>query len=243
METNMELNEVVKRSFELLDKILTESIASKNDDNMQTSFVYRHANNIFRLGKDTFFLLESGRAYSCPIVVRGMFESLFKLVAALKVSDAAVQIIISELEEDRDRMTKWLDPAVYAPIAEDFSNQILHLRKEFGITSTKTWNTLACAEAAQFGGHYRDAYFHLSSHSHAKVIGMQIQEKEACAGYCLQITIYAVLTAAGYLVQIVQTNSPQENMKECERLDDERIRLINSGVFIKMDQSEEDFQK
>jgi len=233
----MELDGVVKRSFDLLGKILAESDASKDDDNMQTSFVHRHASNIFHLGEDTVHLLQSGRAYSCPIVVRAMLESLFKLVAALKISDAAVQIIISELEEDSERMTRWLNLEVYAPIAEDFSNQILHLRKEYGITSTKKWNTSACAEAAQFDGHYRDAYFHLSSHTHAKIIGMEIQEKAACAGYCLQIVIYTVLTAAGYLVQIVQTNSPQKHMEECERLDDERIRLMNAGVFSKMDQA------
>ena len=236
MKTQMEPDELAKRSFNLLGKILAESIAAKNDDNKQISFAYRHANNIFCLGKDTIYLLESGRAYSCPIVVRTILESLFKLVAALKIPDAAVQIIIYELEEDCERMTKWLNPAVYAPIAEDFSKEILSLRKEYGITSTKKWSTAACAEAAQFDGHYRDAYFHLSSHTHAKIIGMQIQENAACAGFCLQIIVYAILTAAGYLVQIVSTSAAQESMKECERLDDERIRLMNAGVFSKMDQ-------
>src|SRR5260221_995756 len=146
----MELNENVERSLGLLRKILSESIASKDDGNMQESFVYRHASNIFHLGEDTIHLLQSGRSYSCPIVVRSMLESLCKLVAAMKTPDMAVQIIISELEEDCDKIAKfpkWLDPKVYAPIAEDFLNQVKHLRKEYGITSTKRWNTLACAEA------------------------------------------------------------------------------------------------
>ncbi len=207
---------------------------------MQTSFVYRHASNIFHLGEDTIYLLQSGRSYSCPIVVRSMLESLFKLVAAMKAPDMAVQIIISELEEDCDKIAKfpkWLDPAVYAPIAEDFSNQVKHLRKEYGITSTKKWKAIACAEAAELEGHYRDAYFHFSSHTHAKIIGMEIQEKSACAGYCLQMLIFCVLTAALYLVHIAHTNSPQEHMGECERLGDEWIRLMNAGFFSKMDQA------
>jgi len=207
---------------------------------MQKSFVYRHANNIFYLGKDTIYLLESGRAYSCPIVVRVMLESLFKLVAAMKTPDMAVQIIVSELEEDCDKIAKfpkWLDPAVYAPIAEDYSNQIKHLRKEYGITSPKKWKTLACAEAGQLDGLYRDAYFHLSSHTHATVMGIAIQEKTASAGYVLQILIFVVIGAALHAVQVVPTNFPQEYIKECEKLNDEWIRLGEAGVFSKMDEA------
>jgi len=236
----MELDEVIKRSIGLLGKILVESSVSKDDENMQTSFVYRHANNIFSLGEDTIYLLQSSRSYSCPIIVRAMLESLFKLVAAIKTPDMAVQIIISELEEDCDRIArfpKWLDPAVYAPIAKDFSNQIKNLRKEYAIISTKKWNTLACAEAAQLDGHYRDAYFHFSSHTHSKIIGMAIQENAACAGYCLQMLIFCVLTAALYLIHIAYSNSPQEHIGECERLGDEWMRLMDAGVFSKMDQT------
>jgi len=234
----MELNENIERSLGLLHKILIESIASKDDGNMQTSFVYRHASNIFHLGEDTICLLQSGRSYSCPIVVRSMLESLFKLVAAIKAPDTAVQIIINELEEDCDKIAKfpkWLDPAVYVPIAEDFSNQIKHFRKGYGITSTKKWTTLACAEAAELDGHYRDAYFHFSSHTHAKIIGMDIQEKSA--GYCLQMLIFCVLTAALHLAHIAHTNSPQEHIGGCEKLGDEWIRLMEAGVFSKMDQA------
>ncbi len=237
MQTQMELDEVVKRSFSLLGKILDASIASKNDDSMQTAFVYRHASNIFHLGKDTIYLLETGHSYSCPVVARVMLESLFKLVAALKTPDVAVQIIISETEEECDRITKWLDPAVYTSIAEDNTKMAQHLRKEYGITSTKRWNTLACAEAAQLDGHYRDAYFHLSSHTHATITGIEIQEKTASAGYVLQIIIFIVLTAALYTAHVVQSNSLQEQTEECKKLGDEWMRLMDAGVFKKMDEA------
>ena len=235
----MELDEVVKGSFGLLGKILAETIASKDDENLQAAFIYRHANNIFHVGEDTVYLLQSGRSYSCPITVRVMLESLFKLVAATKAPDMAVQIIISELEEDCDKIEKfpkWLDPAVYAPIAEDFSNKVKQLRKEYGITSPKKWKTLACAEVAELDGHYRDAYFHFSSHTHAKIIGMEIQEKATCAGYCLQMLIYCVLTAALYSAHAVQAELQQERIDECEKLGNEWMRLMDAGVFRKMDE-------
>jgi hypothetical protein len=235
MKTQMKLNEVVKRSFNVLEKVLAESSALKHDDNIQLSFMYRHAENIFQLGQDVVFLLESAHSRSCPIIARAMIESLFKLVAASNDGIVAVQITISEFEDDRDRVTKWLDPKVYAPVAEELSKFAENLRKEFSISSNKKWNTLACAEASKLEGNYRDVYFHLSSHTHATITGITIQETKASIGYVLQSVIFAVLCASIHIASAASTETSLAHRNECDKLGDEWIRLIDSGVFAKLD--------
>src|SRR5207247_4641332 len=117
----MELDEIAEQSFGLLSQVLDESIALKNGEDMRRAFVYRHARNIYQLGRDVIFLLESSRLDSCPVIVRAMLESLFKLVAAVKQPDAAVQILISEVEDDLARITKWLAPVACAPAIKSFT--------------------------------------------------------------------------------------------------------------------------
>jgi hypothetical protein len=235
MNAELEVNEVVKRSFAVLDKVLEEASDLKNDDNIQLSFIFRHAENILRLGEDVVFLLESSRPRSCPILVRVMLESLFKLVAAFNEGTSAVEISISEIEDDRDRVTKWLDPVNYGPVADGLSELAEKLRKEFSITSTKKWKTLACAEASKLEGHYRDAYFHLSSHTHATFTGIGVQDTTTSSGYVLQVMLFIVLTTAVHMAHAQLTASCQAHKKECEELGDAWIRLMDSGVFAKMD--------
>src|SRR5690242_17704365 len=107
----MELDQIAEQSFSLLGRVLDESIAWQNREDIRRAFVYRHARNIYQLGRDVIVLLDSSRLDSCPVIVRAMLESLFKLVAAVKRPEAAVEILISEVEDDLGRITKWLDRA------------------------------------------------------------------------------------------------------------------------------------
>jgi hypothetical protein len=235
MKTPPEVNEVVKRSFDVLEKVLAERSQLKNDDNIQLSFIFRHAENIFQLGQDVIFLVESDRSRSCPILTRVMLEDLFKLVAAFNGDTTAIEITVNEFEVDCDRMAKWLDPKIYTPIVEELSKMAESLRKDFSITSNKKWTTLACAEASKLEGNYRDAYFHLSSHTHATVTGITVQETTASTGYVIQILIFTVLCAAIHLTHVQLTEESQADKDECERLGDKWIHLMNSGVFARMD--------
>ena len=235
----METNEVVERSFILLGRILDDSAKAKDDGNMQVSHVHRHADNIFHLGQDTICLLQAGRSHAAPIAVRAMLESLFKLVAATKQRDNAVEIAISELEDDCARIKKWLDPAIYAPVAEDVAKAALNLRKEHKINSNKKWNTFACAEAAELELCYREGYYHLSAHAHATVMGIGIQEVCPSVGYVLQILIFAVLSASAHSLPVFLPQSRETYARECLQLGDEWMRLMDNGVFAKMDELED----
>jgi hypothetical protein len=235
----MRLDRIAERSFGLLGRILDESIALKNGEDMRRAFVYRHARNIYQLGRDVIFLLESSRLDSCPVVVRAMLESLFKLVAAVKQPEAAVQIVISEVEDDLARITKWLDPVDCAPAIRGFTEFAQHLRSENRITSHKKWTTLACAEAAELGEQYRCEYFHFSGHAHATTGGIILQEACFGVGQVLQTTLAVVLSAAGHAVQIVPTKSPQKHIDESAKLLGKVNGLIENGEFRELDRVNE----
>ena len=76
-DADMKLDEIADRSLGLLGQVLDESITLKNGEDMRRAFVYRHARNIYQLGRDVVFLIESSRLDSCPVIVRAMLESLF----------------------------------------------------------------------------------------------------------------------------------------------------------------------
>ena len=235
----MKLDEIADRSFGLLGQVLDESIKLKNGEDMRRAFVYRHARNIYQLGRDVIFLLESSRLDSCPVIVRAMLESLFKLVAAVKQPDAAVQILISEVEDDLARITKWLDPVACAPAIKSFTEFAQRLRSDFQVTSFKKWTTLACAEAAELGGQYRGEYFHFSGHAHSTTGGIILQEVSFGAGQVLKTTLPVVLSAVGHAVQVVPTNSPQKHIDQSARLLKKVISLSQSGVFRELDSANE----
>jgi hypothetical protein len=227
----MKLDQIVEKTFRLMGQILDESISLKNGVNIRDAFVYRHARNIYQLGNDIVFLLESNRLDSCPIIVRSMLESLFKLVASVKEPNAAVQILISEVEDDISRITKWLDPVACAPAIRDLTEFTQRLRREYHITSTKKWTALACAEAAELGEQYRGEYFHFSGHTHATTGGILLQENLFGAGQVLQVMLSTLLTAAAHAVQAIPTKSPQNCIDESTKLLKQVIRLMETGGF------------
>jgi hypothetical protein len=235
----MKLDQIAKQSFVLLGEVLDESIELKNEENVRIAFVYRHARNIYQLGQDVIFLFEAGRLDSCPVIVRAMLESLFKLVAAVKQPDAAVQILIREAEDDLKRITKWLDPVACAPAIRDLSSFVQRLRSDYQITSTKKWNTLECAEAAELGDQYRSEYFHFSGHAHATAGGIILQEVSFGAGQVLQTTLAVVLCATGHAVQVVPTKTPQRHIDTSTRLLQNVVDSIKNGSFSALNEATE----
>jgi hypothetical protein len=227
----MKIDQIVKKTFVLMGKILDESIALKAGEDIRRAFVYRHARNIYQLGHDALFLLESSRLDSCPIIVRSMLESLFKLVAAVKEPQAAVQILISEVEDDLSRITKWLDPVACAPAISNLTQFTQRLRREHKITSSKKWTTLACAEAADLGEQYRGEYFHFSGHTHATTGGIILQEESFGAGQVLQVTLATLLSAVAHAVQVLPNESPQKCIDESTHILRQVIRIMENGEF------------
>jgi hypothetical protein len=229
-----ELDEIVKESFSLLGKVLEESNSFGLESDYRGAFIYRHARSIYYLGHDVVFLLESGRLDSCQFIVRAMLESLFKLIAAVKRPETAVQILISEVEGDLERM-KLLDPIECAPGIKCSAEFVAKLRKEYNVTSKKQWSTFDCADAAELVDKYRGDYFVFSGRVHASTGGIMMQENKIGAGHALQTLLFIVIYAAGGFVQVIQTKTPQENLDESARLIRRLVELIDSGIFRELD--------
>jgi hypothetical protein len=234
---NGELKNLIEENFNLLRKVLDESYTLKSVSDVRTAFIYRHTRNIYRLGQDVVFLLEANRLDSCPIIVRAMLESLFKLVAAVKISETAVQIFINEIEAELAWAKKELDlnGNDSAATIERFSGKAEELRREYNVTSKKKWNTLACAEAAGLGQMYSGEYFVFSKHAHAMTSGIMLREHKTGAGHVLQ-TIFTIVTyTTSSFVQSIKTISPEGHIKEVVRLAKQTLKLNAEDVFCKMD--------
>jgi hypothetical protein len=229
-----ELDDVVKESFSLLGKALEESNPFGLESDYRGAFIYRHARSIYYLGQDVVFLLESGRLDSCQFIVRAMLESLFKLIAAVKHPEAAVQILISEVEDDLERM-KLLDPIECAPGIKCSVEFAAKLRKEFNVTSKRKWSTFECAGAADLIEKYRGDYFVFSGRVHASTGGIMMQENKIGAGHALLTLLYIVMHASAGFVQVIQTKTPQQHIDESARLMNRLVELIKSGVFSELD--------
>jgi hypothetical protein len=230
MKYAKELNEVIDNGFGLLKSVLVEAAEIGGEWDYRTKFVYRHARNINQLGHDVLFLMESGRLESCQVIVRAMLESLFKLIAAVKQPEAALQIFISELEADAERM-KLLNPIECAPGVECFESFAAKLRKEHNVTSEKEWSTFACADAAELIDKYRGEYFIFSGRSHASTGGIILEEGKIGAGCALQTLLFIVIYASGGFVQVIQTKTPQRHVDESARLLNKLLELMEAGIF------------
>jgi hypothetical protein len=232
---NSELNKTIEESLGLLGKVLAESNASKRELDYRKAFIYRHTYSTYRLGHDVIFLLKANRLDSCPIIVRAMLESLFKLVAAVKKPETAVQIIISEVEDEIERTKKCFDPITAAPIIESLSNFKEKLRIEHGVISKKNWNVFECADEAELGQMYSGEYFAFSKHAHATTSGILLREGKVGAGHALQTILKIVLFAASSFIQAIKTSSPKSHLNEIVRLKNEFLKLDDDDVFCKMD--------
>lgn len=229
-----ELDEVINESFDLLGKVLAESNSFGLDSDYRLAFIYRHARHIYHLGHGVIFLLKSGRLDSCPVIVRAMLESLFKLIAAIKQSEAAVQILITEVEADVERM-KLLNPITCAPGIKVGGEFAAKLRKEYNVISKKKWTTFECADAAELVDKYRGDYFVFSGRSHATTGGIMTQERRVGVGHALHTLLFIVMYASGGFAQVVLTKTPQQLVDESARLMMKLVALGDSGIFDELD--------
>ena len=104
----MNRDQLLEESFGLLTKVLEEAHALRKADDLREAFVYRHARNISQLGQAILCLETHDQPDSCPIVVRSMLEGLFKLVAATKVTSAAVEIVLHEVKTEIKKIEDWI---------------------------------------------------------------------------------------------------------------------------------------
>ncbi len=221
----MNLDQLVTESFDLLAKVLEEAYlqSQATPGDLREAFVYRHARNICQLGQDVLCLEPRGQSDSSPIIVRAMLESLFKMVAATKMADASVGIVLTEVEEEIAHINQWIrvvgDEAVdLKDTVQELSSFAQKLRVQYCVQSAKKWNVFECAKVAELDGVYRQCYFLFSKHTHATASGIIAQEYQVARGIVLQAVVFVVLSAVGDLVQVVKTRTPQQHVDEATKL-------------------------
>ncbi len=201
------------QSVDLLEEFLFETSSAVEDERF--AFIYRHARNIWDLAQDALLLLDDSRTSSLPILMRTMLESLFKLVAAVKLEGFAIEKLISEADCDVVKMRKWLK------IMDDKTNPIMldgiemaqslskRLRRDYGVTSKKKWNVFETAEAAGMGDQYKIDYYMFSQHIHASIKGIIAQEHYC--GVCMLIPelVFVASAAVGHAVRLLPTQNPK----------------------------------
>jgi len=227
-------DQLVAESFDLLSKVLEGAYLLRKADDLRESFVFRHARNISQLGQDVLCLESHDQSDSCPIIVRVMLESLFKLVAATKVPEAAVEIILSEVKTEIQKIKEWIkvlgdNDNTLKDTIDELSSFATNLRMQHHIKSKKNWNILECAKASDLGAIYRQDYFLFSKHTHATASGIIAQEHEIVGDRVFRVVIFIVLCAVGHLVQVVETKTPQLHIDETSKLMEAAMAFMAKG--------------
>jgi hypothetical protein len=230
--------ELVQQSLVLLDKILQEAKDRLPEQNFRLGFIYKHASNILDLGDDVLALELQGRSSASRIVVRSMVESLFKLVAAFKNHSFATEKVVAEIEDEIERIQKWVEAKRANECLEGMDETIKQLmdaaqqlRLEHEVTTRRRWNVFDTAKVAELDWHYIRNYFMFSKYVHSTFSGIISQEHQIGRGYVLETMIFIVLAAAGHIPQVIETVTPQAHIDETARLMSITIDLIQQKAF------------
>jgi Family of unknown function (DUF5677) len=226
---------LAKQSMDLLFHVLTEGYSKHSQDtDIRRCFIYRHARNIHDLGGDFFNLQAKGRSGACRLVLRAMFESLFKLRAAVKHPAFAVEKLVAETECDIGHIKKWAALIGDSPDdlgVKELSVYLKNLREEYGVISKNKWTVKDVAEKAEMNVFFLREYFMLSQSTHASTMAIISHEHDVGTNVFLSSGIFVVLVAVGDFVQVIETDAPQVYIDESARLIDMVTQFHREGAF------------
>jgi uncharacterized protein DUF5677 len=230
--------QLIKESLALLTRVLDEAFGHGPESDLRRAFIYRHARNVLDLGQDVLALELQNRSSASRIIVRPMIESLYRLAAAVKRPTFAAEKLVAELEQELERIQKWIAVAQ----SNDFESEMAdtttlltayaqRLRREHSVTTKNRWDQFATAKAAELDWHYARDYFLYSKYVHATISGIISQEYQIGRGHVLQTAIFVILSAVGHAVQGIETEAPQDHVDEAARLARLAINLTREGAF------------
>jgi hypothetical protein len=238
----MNVEEVVKESFQMLQLVLEDAFETDENPDERTAFVYRHAITVKSLAEEVMHLEADGYGYSSAIIVRSMLECLFNLAAAVAYPSFAVEKLIWETEEEAKKIRKWIEATSETNLEEtigDLESISLSLRKKYNVSARLNWNSFECAKAADLVGHYRREYFIYSKAVHVTASGIISRENRVGRGHVLQTVLFALLYAAGMTVQAVPTKNGQEHIDATGELMGKLTDIVNANCFRDMDKAQQ----
>jgi hypothetical protein len=100
--------QLIKESLALLTRVLDEAFGQGPESDLRRASICRHGRNVLDLGQDVLALELENRSSASRIIVRPMIESLYRLAAAVKRPTFAAEKLVAELEQEVERIQKWI---------------------------------------------------------------------------------------------------------------------------------------
>lgn len=230
--------ELAEESLSLLTHVLDEAYHRSPENDLRGAFVYRHARNISDLGADVLALEQQARSSASRIIVRPMIESLFRLVAAIKLPAFAAEKLVAEVDDEIERIQKWIKvdqsndfQSEMADTVASLTEYAQRLRREHSVTTRNKWSVFDTAQAAKLDWQYARNYFLYSKYVHSTISGIISQEYQVGRGHILQTAIFVILCAVAHAVQLIETDTPQAHIDEAARLLEVGINLTQGSAF------------
>lgn len=222
------IRDVLDRSLDLLDSIIAEIEAHKYPPDILEAYVQRHANSIAHLAHDALLLIDSGHFAGPPLLVRGMMESAFILVAATKDRAFVEEKLLGEITDWRRRAIKALahaDPPQSASFPELDKLEAI-VRADYGLKGRK-FRVEDIAKIAELEVHYAFEYFYYSQHTHAELgglIGRHFSEDLPVLN--LKTMTHLILLATCHTPQLLKTHTPQLHVDASTKLLNELLSAL-----------------
>lgn len=176
--------EVLNEAVDLLGKLAEESgtrFSALEKKDIRRSFINRHAWNVHDIARDVLVLGEHGNLRSIYLLSRPALESLFKLAAAVATQDFAAQKVVSELQEEQEKVKRWYEarPAwqdVLQKVEFGLRDYEKDIRTRYGIAGEKKWKPYQVANEGKMSASYVGDYFVGSKHIHAMLSALVDRE-------------------------------------------------------------------
>jgi hypothetical protein len=178
---------ILRDALELLGDVLGawgERKAKANIKDIRRGYINRHAWNIHEIGSDVLILAEAGSLGSIYLLSRPVLESLFKLAAAVFEKTFAGEKVVSEVEEERDKVRNWLKSAdaSWSPtlnkIIKGLDEMAEDLRKRYGVSTQRKWKVYEVAKVGNLEAEYVRDYFAGSKHVHVMLSALVAREDQ-----------------------------------------------------------------
>jgi hypothetical protein len=185
--------ELTKQSLALLRRILGQARDRIPQEDPRWTFIFRHGRNICELGDDVLALEAQNRSRASRILVRPMLESLFNFAAAINNRDFAAEKYVAELEDQTERLKKWIaqdQPGTFEAEIDEAEHRARETRHEYSIQTQNKWSVFCTAKEAGLAFHYGRTYAVLSQHIHSANSGLITTELELNRELVLKSVIF-----------------------------------------------------
>ena len=215
------LPELTKQSLALLRQVLGQAYDQIPQEDPRWAFIFRHGRNICELGEDVLALEEQNRSRASRILARPMMESLFSLAAAIKNRDFAAEKYVAELEDQIERLKKWIaedQPNTFQAGIDEAERRARDTRRQYSITTKNKWRVFDTAKEAGLAYHYGRSYVIYSGYIHSTNAALIASERELDRKTSLISVIFIVLSASEHIASAAEAGTLQAQRDELARL-------------------------